>query len=85
MAPIQQQALAVHGAMLMEPTESESKKTLEQYILDLKVLTEWAKAGNANYSHEAPKLTPRRRLDEAAAARRPILRWHPPIRGRSSL
>ena len=71
--------LVVHGAMLMEPTESESKETLDQYVAALKGLTERAKAGNTNYFHEAPRLTPRRRLDETAAARKPVLRWIPPV------
>jgi len=71
--------LVVHGAMLMEPTESESKETLDQYIMALKGLSERAKAGNAGYFHGAPRLTPRRRLDETAAARKPILRWTPPV------
>jgi glycine dehydrogenase subunit 2 len=71
--------LVVHGAMLMEPTESESMETLDQYVAALKGLTERAKAGNANYFHEAPRLTPRRRLDETAAARKPVLRWTPPV------
>jgi len=70
--------LVVHGALLMEPTESESKETLDQYIMVLKGLTAKAKAGGADYFHDAPVLTPRRRLDETAAARNPILRWNPP-------
>ena len=71
--------LVVHGALLMEPTESESKETLDQYIDALKGLTARAKAGNATYFHDAPRLTPRRRLDETSAARNPILRWRPPV------
>ena len=71
--------LVVHGALLMEPTESESKETLDQYIDALKGLTAKAKAGDAAYFHDAPRLTPRRRLDETSAARNPILRWRPPV------
>ncbi len=70
--------LVVHGALLMEPTESESKETLDQYIDALKGLTARAKAGQAAYFHGAPRLTPRRRLDETTAARNPVLRWSPP-------
>ncbi len=71
--------LVVHGALLMEPTESESKETLDQYIEALKGLTARARDGHADYFHDAPKLTPRRRLDETSAARKPILRWTPPV------
>jgi glycine dehydrogenase subunit 2 len=71
--------LVVHGALLMEPTESESRETLDQYIDALKGLTARAKAGNATYFHDAPRLTPRRRLDEVTAARKPVLRWCPPV------
>ncbi|NQV46817.1 MAG: aminomethyl-transferring glycine dehydrogenase subunit GcvPB [Rhodospirillaceae bacterium] len=69
--------LVVHGALLMEPTESESRETLDQYIHAVKGLTARAKSGDAKYFHDAPQLTPRRRLDETGAARNPILRWAP--------
>jgi glycine dehydrogenase subunit 2 len=70
--------LVVHGALLMEPTETESKESLDQFIGALRSLTRRAKQGEAAAFHAAPRLTPRRRLDETAAARRPVLRWHPP-------
>ena len=70
--------LVVHGALLMEPTESETKETLDQYIDTLKGLTAKAKSGDANHFLEAPRLTPWRRLDETTAARHPVLRWTPP-------
>jgi glycine dehydrogenase subunit 2 len=72
--------LVVHGAMLMEPTETESKETLDNYIRVVRGLAERARAGDSAYFHEAPRLTPVRRLDETAAARHPVLRWrpHPP-------
>ncbi|MCW8914907.1 MAG: aminomethyl-transferring glycine dehydrogenase subunit GcvPB [Magnetovibrio sp.] len=70
--------LVVHGALLMEPTESESKETLDLYIETLRGLTARAKAGEADAFKNAPVLTPRRRLDETAAARKPVLRWTPP-------
>jgi glycine dehydrogenase subunit 2 len=69
--------LVVHGALLMEPTETESKAALDQFIGALRHLAAKAKAGDAAFFHDAPRLTPRRRLDETAAARRPVLRWHP--------
>ncbi len=67
--------LVVHGALLMEPTETESKETLDLFIKTVKALAERAKAGDANHFREAPRHTPRRRLDETAAARKPVLRW----------
>ena len=70
--------LVVHGAMLMEPTETESKESLDQFIMALRSLAAKAKAGDEAFFHAAPRLTPRRRLDETAAARKPILRWRPP-------
>ena len=69
--------LVVHGALLMEPTESESRDSLDQFIAVVRGLAERAKAGDAAAFHAAPHLTPRRRLDETAAARRPVLRWRP--------
>jgi glycine dehydrogenase subunit 2 len=71
--------LVVHGALLMEPTETESKDSLDQFIGALKHLAGRAKAGDAAFFHEAPRLTPRRRLDETGAARRPVLRWKPAV------
>ncbi len=67
--------LVVKGAMLIEPTESESKQSLDQFIGMLRSLVERAKAGDADNFKAAPQLTPRRRLDETRAARQPVLRW----------
>jgi glycine dehydrogenase subunit 2 len=67
--------LVVHGALLIEPTESESKVTLDHFVRSLRALAERAKAGDAAFFHAAPCLTPRRRLDETRAARQPVLRW----------
>jgi len=69
--------LVVHGALLMEPTETESKDGLDHYINVVKGLAERAKSGDASYFENAPYHTPRRRLDETLAARSPILRWKP--------
>jgi glycine dehydrogenase subunit 2 len=70
--------LIVHGALLVEPTESESKESLDRFIAVMRALAERAKAGDAAFFHEAPRFTPRRRLDETTAARKPVLRWKPP-------
>jgi len=69
--------LVVHGALLMEPTETESRQSLDQFVAVLRALAKRAKAGDAAHFHAAPRLTPRRRLDETAAARKPVLRWKP--------
>ncbi|HEY7798835.1 MAG TPA: aminomethyl-transferring glycine dehydrogenase subunit GcvPB, partial [Hyphomonadaceae bacterium] len=70
--------LVVHGAMLIEPTETESKHALDEFIKVMRGLTEEAKAGNKARFEGAPHFAPRRRLDETAAARKPVLRWTPP-------
>jgi glycine dehydrogenase subunit 2 len=77
--------LVVHGALLIEPTETESKDSLDQFIGVMKGLARRAKSGDTGYFHAAPTLTPRCRLDETAAARKPILRWKPsPITGEAA-
>ena len=67
--------LVVHGALLIEPTESESKASLDAFIADLRELALAAKAGAAARFTAAPLHAPRRRLDETLAARKPVLRW----------
>ena len=69
--------LVVHGAMLVEPTETESKAALDQFIGALRSVAERAKAGDATLK-SAPHFAPRRRLDETQAARRPVLVWKEP-------
>jgi glycine dehydrogenase subunit 2 len=69
--------LVVHGAMLIEPTESESKESLDQFIHVLREMAKEARSGKRERFEGAPHLAPRRRLDETAAARKPILRWKP--------
>jgi glycine dehydrogenase subunit 2 len=69
--------LVVHGALLIEPTETESKASLDQFAAVLTGLAARAKTGDAAAFRAAPRLTPRRRLDETTAARKPILRWRP--------
>jgi glycine dehydrogenase subunit 2 len=69
--------LVVHGAMLVEPTETESKAALDQFIMALRSLAERAKAGDEALKG-APYHAPRRRLDETLAARKPVLTWSEP-------
>ena len=66
--------LVVHGAMLIEPTETESKGGLDQFITALRSIAERARAGDEALK-AAPIHAPRRRLDETLAARRPILAY----------
>ena len=67
--------LVVHGAMLIEPTESESKQSLDRFIASLRGLAAAARSGDTARFKEAPRFAPRRRLDETRAAREPKLRW----------
>jgi glycine dehydrogenase subunit 2 len=66
--------LVVHGAMLVEPTETESKAALDQFIAAMRSIAERAKAGDQSLK-TAPVFAPRRRLDETLAARKPVLAW----------
>jgi glycine dehydrogenase subunit 2 len=70
--------LVVHGAMLVEPTESESKSSLDLFIAALRDLAITAKKGETERFTNAPFHAPLRRLDETRAARQPILKWTPP-------
>ena len=69
--------LVVHGAMLVEPTETESKAALDQFVGALRSVAERAKAGDLSLK-SAPHHAPRRRLDETMAARKPRLVWTEP-------
>jgi glycine dehydrogenase subunit 2 len=70
--------LVAHGAMLIEPTESESKASLDLFVATMRDLAFAAKAGEKERFLAAPRLAPRRRLDETRAARTPVLRWAKP-------
>ncbi|MEJ0012229.1 MAG: aminomethyl-transferring glycine dehydrogenase subunit GcvPB [Bauldia sp.] len=70
--------LVVHGALLIEPTESESKASLDLFVATLRDLVMRAKNGEAEAFHQAPQFAPRRRLDETRAARSPKLKWERP-------
>ncbi|MBU0823489.1 MAG: aminomethyl-transferring glycine dehydrogenase subunit GcvPB [Alphaproteobacteria bacterium] len=66
--------LVVHGAMLVEPTETESKAALDQFIGALRSVAMRARNGDPALK-TAPHFAPRARLDETAAARKPVLAW----------
>ena len=68
--------LIVEEALMIEPTETESKETLDYFIDVMKTIAREA-AESPDLLHEAPHDTPNTRLDEANAARRPNLRWRP--------
>ena len=70
--------LVVHGAMLIEPTESESKASLDLFLMTLRDLALSALRREKDRFVAAPHYAPRRRLDETRAARQPILRWTKP-------
>ncbi len=66
--------LIVEGALMIEPTETESKETLDDYIEALKKIAEEAMV-NPKLLKDAPHETPVRRVDEVLAARQLILKW----------
>ena len=66
--------LVVHGAMLIEPTETESRAGLDRFIASLRSVAERAREGDESLK-AAPIYAPRRRLDETLAARKPRLVW----------
>ncbi|WP_066530825.1 aminomethyl-transferring glycine dehydrogenase subunit GcvPB [Erythrobacter sp. CCH5-A1] len=66
--------LVVHGAMLVEPTETESKAAIDQFIAAFRGVVERALEGDEALK-AAPYYSPRRRLDETGAARKPKLAY----------
>jgi len=69
--------LVVPGAMLIEPTESESLASLDLFIATLRDLAKAARDGDTERFTGAPRHSPLHRLDETRAARRPVLTWEP--------
>ena len=68
--------LIVEEAIMIEPTETESKRTLDEFIEAMRAIDREA-AEQPDLVREAPHATPVRRLDEVRAARQPDLRWRP--------
>ena len=66
--------LIVHGALMIEPTETESRRDLDLFIEAMKTIAREAKE-NPEVLHAAPHVTYVGRLDEVAAAKFPVLRW----------
>ena len=70
--------LIVHGALMVEPTESEGLDELDRFVDAMRQIAEEART-NPDLLKQAPVTTRRSRFDEATAARKPILRWKPGI------
>jgi glycine dehydrogenase subunit 2 len=68
--------LIVEEALMIEPTETESKETLDQFCDAMIQIAREAET-SADVIHQAPVTTPVRRLDQTLAARQPVLRWRP--------
>jgi len=68
--------LVVKGALMIEPTETESRETLDEFVDALLKIAEEART-DPDRVREAPLETRWTRLDETRAARRPVLRWRP--------
>jgi glycine dehydrogenase subunit 2 len=66
--------LIVPGAMMIEPTESESKEECDLFIDAMRAIAEEA-SSNPDLLKHAPQTTRVSRLDEVSAARKPVLRW----------
>ena len=66
--------LIVPEALMIEPTETESKETLDQFIAAMKEIAREARE-DPEILHSAPHITEVSRLDEVGAAREPNLRW----------
>ena len=68
--------LVVHGALMIEPTETESKEMLDEFIAGMRAIAEQAKEDPEGVK-ASPQKPVRARLDEVRAARKPVLRWKP--------
>jgi glycine dehydrogenase subunit 2 len=68
--------LLVDEALMIEPTETETRERLDGFAdVVRKILAEATR--DPSVAREAPYTTPVRRLDEAAAAKKPVVRWRP--------
>ncbi len=68
--------LIVHEALMIEPTETETRETLDYFVSVMRQIAEEART-NPEIVKTAPHTTPVGRLDQALAARKPNLRWTP--------
>ena len=65
--------LIVHGAIMIEPTESESKETMDEFIDTMLIIKKEAEE-NPDLVKNAPHTTPVKRLDNVRAARQPDIK-----------
>ena len=66
--------LIVHEALMVEPTETESRETLDEAVEVFRRIMDEAKA-DPEHMHERPRTTRVRRPDEVKAARKPVVRY----------
>ncbi len=76
-APTTYFPLIIEEALMIEPTETESKETLDAFC-DAMIQIAREAESNPQLILDAPVTTPVRRLDQTLAARQPVLRWSPP-------
>ncbi len=67
--------LVVQGAMLIEPTETETREAIDEFISTMIFIAEEISAGRGDRFHQYPLSTPRRRLDDVRAAKTPVTTW----------
>ena len=65
----------MQGAMLIEPTETEGKETIDRFVDTMIYIAKEVKEGRGDRFHNYPLNTPRRRLDEVKAAKTPVTTW----------
>ena len=70
--------MIVHGALMIEPTETESKQELDLFIDALRSIADEVES-DPELVKTAPHTTRIKRVDETRAARRPVLRWKPAV------
>jgi glycine dehydrogenase subunit 2 len=68
--------LLVEEALMIEPTETEPRERLDHFTDVVRSILEEARE-DPEIARNAPYTTPVRRLDEVAAAKRPVVRWRP--------
>ena len=61
--------------MLIEPTETETKESVDQFINTMIYIAKEVEKGDGDKFHSFPISTPKRRLDEVKAAKTPVLTW----------
>lgn len=67
--------LVVQGAMLIEPTETENKETIDEFVNIMIFIAKEIAEGRGDKFHQYPLSTPRRRLDDVKAAKTPVITW----------